>query len=107
LTHEEIVRWFRRFRYDPEFRNENGAKTVPIRMVCELANVPFQHVYAILRGDMRPSKSKLERLEKAILAVERGLRWSRHGSQGPYEVNDERYLASVPVHDKIKYRVAL
>ena len=98
MTHEEIVRWFRRFRYDPEFQNENGARTVPITCFCDFAGVNRPHFYRIIRGESPLTQNVNLRLTQAIEAIKDGLRWrpvrsgNKPGLRNNWEmVNPEKY----------------
>jgi hypothetical protein len=77
MTHEEIIRWFRRFKYDPEFRDEHGSLTVRMVPLCEFAGVARQNVYLILRKEMALTENYRNRLTYAIECVQAGLRWRR------------------------------
>jgi hypothetical protein len=75
VTHEEIVRWFRRFRVDPAFRTESGACTIPITEFCAFAGVNRAHFYRVIRGKATLTLAVNRRLTQAIRAIEDGLRW--------------------------------
>lgn len=77
LTHDEIIKWFRRFRSDPMFRDENGSRTVPIRNLCDFAGIRRQNVYLICNKEIRLTENYRRRLSYAIECVEQGLRWQR------------------------------
>jgi hypothetical protein len=77
VTHEEIVRWFKRFQHDPEFRDENGSRSIPIVCLCDFAGVAAQHVYMLMRGEMRLTENYNNRLTYAIECVQAGLRFTR------------------------------
>jgi hypothetical protein len=77
MTHEEIVRWVRRFRYDPEFRTSTGAATVPIRQFCDYAGINRSHFYRVMRGEDTLTENVATRVAAAIDAVQKGLRWKR------------------------------
>jgi len=89
LTHDEVVRWFRRFKHDPAFRNERGARTVPIANLAEWAGIPRANLYEILRGKLGISRNYHDRLVAAIDAVKAGLRWQRKG--GRWQVTDPSF----------------
>lgn len=75
MTLEEILRWLRRFKYDPEFRNAAGARTVPMKCFCDFAGVPRQDVYEIMSGEARMTDSYQQRLSYAIEQVQNGMRF--------------------------------
>jgi hypothetical protein len=77
MTHEEIIRWFRRFKHDPEFRDSEGSRTVPITRLCEFAGVSRQNVYTIMRKEIALTENYRNRLAYAIECVQAGLRWQR------------------------------
>ena len=77
MTHEEIIRWFRRFKYDPEFRDENGSLTVRMVPLCEFAGVTRQIVYRLLQRKIPLTENYRNRLTYAIECVQAGLRWKR------------------------------
>jgi hypothetical protein len=77
LTHDEIIRWFRRFKHDPEFRDSEGSRTVLISPLCEFAGVSRQNVYLILRKEIGLTENYRNRLAYAIECVQAGLRWQR------------------------------
>lgn len=77
MTHEEIVRWFKRFQHDPEFRDENGSRSVPIVCLCKFAGVSAQHIYMLMRGEQALTENYNNRLTYAIECVQAGLRFIR------------------------------
>ena len=79
MTYEELSRWFRRFKYDPLFRDEKGRRTVPVACLCEFAGISRGNLYHMLRGEIPCSPNMHDRLAQAIRAVEAGLRWRRVG----------------------------
>lgn len=90
MTHDEIIRWFRRFRHDPEFSNpRTGARTVPLRCLCEFMGIARANLYLVLSKKAPLSHGYHERLAYAIACVEHGLRFRRNGRQwepiGDYE----------------------
>jgi hypothetical protein len=97
MTKEEIIRWFRRFRYDPEFHG-----TVPVSRLCKYAGVPRDNLYRILRGDLNLTENVNRRLEAAIRAVEAGLRWRKNGRHWEM-VNPEKFQA-LPRYERTKHR---
>jgi hypothetical protein len=99
MGREEIVRWFRRFRYDPEFR---GA--VPVTRICAFAGVPRDNLYRILRGDLALTENSQARLATAIRAVESGLRWRKRGRHWEM-VNQDKFQA-LPRFERGKHRPA-
>ena len=105
MTHEEIVRWFRKFRYDPQFLDENGSHAVPIRNFCDLAGVARQNFYAMVRGDVPLTANMERRLTAVIQAVQAGLRWRRRAKK--WEIVDEKYLRHMPIFDNEKHRQEL
>ncbi len=82
LTLDEIIRWFRRFRYDPEFKDENGHYTVRLATLCRFAGVCRQNVYLLLRKELALTPNYRNRLTYAIRCVEAGLRFERR-KDGP------------------------
>jgi hypothetical protein len=97
MTREELARWFRRFRYDPEFRSASGAKTVPIMLLCDFVGVPRQNLYQLLEGKVRLSANYERRLTAGVEAVQQGLRWKRL-RQRWVMVDEDRWTA-LPRHD--------
>lgn len=81
MTREEIIRWFRKFRYDSEFQVKTkwveGSHSVPIKCLAEFAGIPRGHLYEILRGKVGLSEQYQKRLTHAVEAVQAGLRWKR------------------------------
>jgi hypothetical protein len=77
LTPDEIKRWFRRFTYDQEFRDENGSRTVPMRTLCRFAGISRQDVYQIMRGEIGLTVNSDNRITYAIECVQKGLRFRR------------------------------
>lgn len=77
MTHDDIIRWFRRFKFDPEFTDENGSRTVPFSTLCAFAGVARQNVYLILRKEIALTENYRNRLIYAINCVESGLRFKR------------------------------
>ncbi len=82
LTLDEIIRWIRRFRYDPEFRDANGRYTVRLATLCRFAGIQRQNVYMIMRKEMKLTPNYRNRLTYAIRCVEHGLRFERR-KDGP------------------------
>lgn len=101
MTHDEIVRWFRRFRYDPEFRGPNGS--VPITCLAEFAGLSRIRVYQILLRDRRLTPYYEQRMRAAIEAVQAGLRWRRRGRR--WEINDPKF-ERLPRYENRKAGVA-
>ena len=101
MTQDEVIRWFRRLKYDPEFRSSTGAHNVPQKLLAEFAGVPIQNLKLILNGGLKLSKNYEVRLERAIQAVQDGLRWRRRGQQ--WEMVDDRFEA-LPRLDYSKHR---
>jgi hypothetical protein len=87
LTLEAIKRWYRRFRYDHEYRDENGSFTVPISAFCDYAGVGRQNLYAMMRGQQGFSEEAARRLSQAIYDVQQGLRFTRRNRK--YEIIGE------------------
>lgn len=77
LTIEELNRWFRRFLYDPEFRDSAGSRTVPIAPLLRYAGTARQNVWAMFRGEFPLTPNYRRRLSAAIYDVQRGLRFRR------------------------------
>lgn len=88
MTHDEIIRAFRRFKYDPEFRSPNDS--VPISLLCDFAGISRKTLYAILRKEIPLSYNCNLRLTAAIKAVAGGLRWRRR-RQVWHMVNPEKF----------------
>lgn len=80
-----------------------GSRTVPIRCLCRFAGVPIPSVYAILRGELTPSKNQTARLEQAIRAVQDGMRWRRVGER--YEITNPEKFMMLPRFERPKHRV--
>jgi hypothetical protein len=99
VTLDEITRWFRRFRYDPEYRG-----TVPITRLCEYAGIPRANLYQILRGEYGMTNNTRQRLEAAIQAVESGLRWRKRGRH--WEMSDPKRFQALPRYERPKHRPA-
>jgi hypothetical protein len=99
MTRDDIVRWFRRFRYDPEYRG-----TVPITRLCQYAGIPRENLYQIMRGDLGLSDNYRRRLEAAIQAVEAGLRWHRRGRF--LVMSDPQRFQALPRYERPKHRPA-
>ncbi|HEY2105070.1 MAG TPA: hypothetical protein VGH29_04765 [Candidatus Binataceae bacterium] len=97
MTDAEIRRWFRLFRYDPQYRG-----TVPIALLCHYAGVPRPNLYLILRGELGMTRNYHDRLVAAIRAVEDGLRWRKNGRHWEM-VNPEKFQA-LPRYERPKHR---
>lgn len=99
MTSDEIKRWIRRFRYDPEYRG-----VVPITRLCDFAGVPRRNLSYILRGELGMTENYRVRLEAAIKAVEGGLRWRRRGRH--WEMCNPQKFQALPRYDRPKHRPA-
>ena len=101
MTHEEIIRWFRRFKYDPIYRHPNGSHSVPLANLAEWAGIPRANLYNMLNGSLGISKNYHDRMVAAIEAVQLGLRWKRRKAR--WEINDPKF-ERLPRHDYPKFR---
>jgi hypothetical protein len=77
MTHDEIIRWFRRFKFDDEFRTERNTRTVPFACICDFAGIARQNLYRILNKKIPLSESYHNRIVYAIRCVEKGMRFAR------------------------------
>ena len=87
MSDDGIRSWIRRFAYDPDYKNMDGTKAVPMTCFCEYAGVSRAVLYRFLSGDKPLSAGYRLRLTVAINAVSAGLRWFRMGDH-TYRMND-------------------
>ena len=79
LTHDEILWWLRKFRYDSEYRTAT-ARTIPMTPFCRYCGVNAEYIRKVMSGqeelrNMGPMTR--ERLTHGIEAVKNGLRFHR------------------------------
>jgi hypothetical protein len=82
MTVDEIRRWFRRFKYDPEFRENrdlHGTRQVPYRRFCEFVGITYKDLHNLLADKMESSPRTIQCITYGIKCVEEGLRWRRYG----------------------------
>lgn len=101
MTHDELIRWFRRFKHDPMFRDGDGSHTVPVANLAEWAGIPRANLYAMLNGSLGISKNYHDRMVAAIQAVQQGLRWRRVNRR--WVVTDPKF-EQLPRHEYPKFR---
>lgn len=77
MTRNELIRWYRKFKYDPKYRDANGSRTVPFRVLCDWAGVARQQIYLVIHGRAPLSENCDVRMTAAIEAVKKGMRWRR------------------------------
>lgn len=97
MTHDEIIRWFRRFKYDAEFRDENGSLMIRMVPLCEFVGLERSNVYHILARRKSLSEGYRNRLEYAIQCVQNGLRWRRKNCK--YEIVGGGTWQSLPRYE--------
>jgi hypothetical protein len=97
MNRDEICRWFRRFRYDPEFHG-----SVPYTQICLYAGVPRRNLHYILRGELGLTENYRVRLEAAIRDIEAGLRW--HKRDRHWEMNHPERFQALPRFERPKHR---
>jgi hypothetical protein len=97
MTLEEITRWFRLFRNSPEYRDENGSHTVPVKCLLDFAGIDRKNFYALLRRDYPLTANYERRLSYAIEQVQKGLRFRR--VDRVWEISGDRLFAKLPGRD--------
>jgi hypothetical protein len=97
MTLEEITRWFRLFRNSPEYRDENGSHTVPVKCLLDFAGIDRKTFYQIQRRDFPMTENYHRRITYAIQQVQKGLRFRR--SNRVWEINSPGLFAKLPPRD--------
>jgi hypothetical protein len=97
MTLEEITRWFRLFRHSPEYRDERGKHTVPVKCLLDFAGIDRNNFYHILRRDAPLTANYHRRLSYAIEQVQKGLRFRRVGRV--WHITGSGLFAKLPGRD--------